>query len=90
MSARPLRVWLVDDDASIRWVLERALKQAGMSPIAFEDADSAMAALRRGELAQRLLGSLQVDTAATQRVLQWQPVLTVDEALRQLSRTEVA
>lgn len=23
---RPLRVWLVDDDASIRWVLERALK----------------------------------------------------------------
>ena len=44
-----LEVWIVDDDASIRWVLERALKQAGMSPIAFEDADSAMAALRRGE-----------------------------------------
>ena len=33
-----LEVWIVDDDASIRWVLERALKQAGMSPIAFEDA----------------------------------------------------
>ena len=45
----PLEVWIVDDDASIRWVLERALKQAGMSPITFEDADSAMAALRRGE-----------------------------------------
>ena len=44
-----LEVWIVDDDASIRWVLERALKQAGMSPIAFEDADSAMSALRRGE-----------------------------------------
>ena len=44
-----LEVWIVDDDASIRWVLERALKQAGMSPIAFEDADSALAALRRGE-----------------------------------------
>ena len=50
----------------------------------------AASALGRGELAQRLLGSLQVDMAATQRVLQWQPVLTVDEALRQLSRTEVA
>jgi two-component system nitrogen regulation response regulator GlnG len=44
-----LEVWIVDDDASIRWVLERALKQAGMTPIAFEDADSALSALRRGE-----------------------------------------
>jgi two-component system nitrogen regulation response regulator GlnG len=44
-----LEVWIVDDDASIRWVLERALKQAGMSPTAFDDADSALAALRRGE-----------------------------------------
>ena len=37
-----LEVWIVDDDASIRWVLERALKQAGMTPSAFEDADSAL------------------------------------------------
>jgi two-component system nitrogen regulation response regulator GlnG len=44
-----LEVWVVDDDASIRWVLERALKQAGMQPTAFEDADAAIAALRRGE-----------------------------------------
>ena len=28
---KPLEVWLVDDDASIRWVLERALGQAGMT-----------------------------------------------------------
>jgi two-component system, NtrC family, nitrogen regulation response regulator GlnG len=27
---KPLDVWLVDDDASIRWVLERALRQGGM------------------------------------------------------------
>lgn len=44
---KPLNVWLVDDDASIRWVLERALRQGGMSPTAFEHADSALAALRR-------------------------------------------
>jgi two-component system nitrogen regulation response regulator GlnG len=49
MNQPPLDVWIVDDDASIRWVLERALKQAGMTPTAFEDADSALAALRRGE-----------------------------------------
>jgi len=42
----PLRVWLVDDDTSIRWVLERALKNAGMVPKAFDAAESALAALR--------------------------------------------
>ena len=47
--SQALNVWLVDDDASIRWVLERALKQAGMEPSAFEDADAALHALRREE-----------------------------------------
>ncbi|MEJ0099893.1 MAG: nitrogen regulation protein NR(I) [Pseudomonadota bacterium] len=45
MSNTGLRVWLVDDDASIRWVLERALKNAGMSPRLFESAESALATL---------------------------------------------
>jgi two-component system, NtrC family, nitrogen regulation response regulator GlnG len=40
-----LKVWLVDDDASIRWVLERALKASGMAPRAFEGASGALAAL---------------------------------------------
>ena len=44
---KPLNVWLVDDDASIRWVLEKALRQGGMAPTAFDHADSAIAALRR-------------------------------------------
>jgi two-component system, NtrC family, nitrogen regulation response regulator GlnG len=44
---KSLNVWLVDDDASIRWVLERALRQGGMSPTAFDHADTALAALRR-------------------------------------------
>jgi two-component system nitrogen regulation response regulator GlnG len=47
ISLKPLNVWLVDDDASIRWVLERALRQGGMSPTAFDQADTALAALRR-------------------------------------------
>ena len=46
MSTPPLRVWLVDDDASIRWVLERALKGGWMSPRIFESAESALEALR--------------------------------------------
>ncbi len=42
-----LEVWLVDDDASIRWVLERALRQGGLQPRAFEQAASVLAALAR-------------------------------------------
>ena len=45
MTTPQLRVWLVDDDASIRWVLERALKNAGMAPRLFEAAESALATL---------------------------------------------
>ena len=46
MSSQPLRVWLVDDDTSIRWVLERALKNGGMAPKTFDAAEPALAALR--------------------------------------------
>ena len=41
-----LRVWLVEDDASIRWVLERALRASGMVPRAFDSAEPALNALR--------------------------------------------
>jgi len=47
MNGSALKVWLVDDDASIRWVLERALRNDGMSPRAFEAAEPALDALRR-------------------------------------------
>jgi two-component system nitrogen regulation response regulator GlnG len=46
--SKPLDVWLVDDDASIRWVLERALRQGGLLPRSFELADGAIAALAQG------------------------------------------
>lgn len=34
------RVWIVDDDKSIRWVLEKALNQAGISTACFENGQS--------------------------------------------------
>src|ERR1700689_2280805 len=46
MTVQPLRVWLVDDDTSIRWVLERALKNGDMVPQAFDAAEPPLAALR--------------------------------------------
>ncbi len=36
---RQAKVWVVDDDSSIRWVLERALNQAGIDNESFEDGD---------------------------------------------------
>ena len=39
-------VWVVDDDRSIRWVLERALEQAGMAVTLFESASAALHRLR--------------------------------------------
>ena len=46
MNSKALQVWLVDDDASIRWVLEKALKGSGMSARCFDQADNALTALR--------------------------------------------
>lgn len=39
------RVWIVDDDSSIRWVLARALRAEGYEVSDFEDAESALATL---------------------------------------------
>ncbi len=40
-------VWIVDDDPSIRWVLERAIGKAGLSARAFGSGDAVLEALRR-------------------------------------------
>ena len=40
------KVWIVDDDSSIRWVLERALNQAGIDNESFEDGDSLLARIQ--------------------------------------------
>lgn len=40
-------VWVVDDDRSIRWVLEKALKGANMDVRTFENADGVLRALER-------------------------------------------
>ena len=47
MKGSDARVWVVDDDRSIRWVLERALEQEGIDPISFETGDALLARLNR-------------------------------------------
>lgn len=39
------KVWVVDDDSSIRWVLSKALESAGFDVTDFEDAEAVIAAL---------------------------------------------
>lgn len=39
-------VWIIDDDRSIRWVLEKALQQAGIETSSFDTGDRAMNQLR--------------------------------------------
>jgi len=42
-------IWVIDDDRSIRWVLERALSQADMQVTSFESANGVLSRLRQGE-----------------------------------------
>jgi two-component system, NtrC family, nitrogen regulation response regulator GlnG len=44
----PIEVWIVDDDAGIRWVLERAMEQAGLACRGFDSAPPALDALQHG------------------------------------------
>ncbi|RPI59360.1 MAG: response regulator, partial [Lysobacterales bacterium] len=48
MATPGLSVWVVDDDESVRWVLEQALKQAHMFPRAFETGEEFFGALKIG------------------------------------------
>ncbi len=49
MTEAESQVWVVDDDRSIRWVLEKALRRAGYGVHTFESGDAALEALRREE-----------------------------------------
>ena len=43
------QVWIVDDDSSIRWVMEKALSRAGVNCRAFETGDDVLDALTEEE-----------------------------------------
>ena len=48
MSKDPLDIWVVDDDQSVRWVLDKALRQAGMEVRSFERAEHVLEAMQTG------------------------------------------
>jgi two-component system nitrogen regulation response regulator GlnG len=46
--SRKERIWVIDDDHAIRWVLEKALQRDGMTVTTFESAPGVLDALRQG------------------------------------------
>ena len=46
-------IWVIDDDQSIRWVLERSLTNAGFQVSVFETASSALTQFKRSEIEKR-------------------------------------
>jgi len=58
MKARD-RIWVIDDDRSIRWVLERALEQEGMAPQSFENGAAALNRLQ-SELPEAIISDIRM------------------------------
>ncbi len=46
--SRKERIWVIDDDHAIRWVLEKTLQRDGMTVTTFESATGVLEALRQG------------------------------------------
>ena len=46
-ASKQLEVWVVDDDESVRWVLEKALRQADMQPRSFERGEHLLEAIEK-------------------------------------------
>jgi UDP-4-keto-D-QuiNAc 4-reductase len=85
--AAPGRTFLVGDgeDLSTTELLRRIARALGrparLVPVPASWLRATTALLGRGELGQRLCGSLQVDIATTREVIGWQPPVAVNAAL---------
>lgn len=56
----PKLVWIIDDDRSIRWVLEKALGREDVAVRSFDSADAALAALSGGAPPQVLVSDIRM------------------------------
>ena len=81
-----------DEDVSTSELLRRMAQAmacpAHLIPVPGNWLASGAALLGKREVAQRLLGSLQVDIAKTKGLLNWRPVLTLDQGLRRVVEGE--
>jgi len=57
-------VWIIDDDRSIRWVLEKALAREGIASSSFGSADEALARLAAGDAPRALISDIRMPGAS--------------------------
>ena len=90
------QIFLVSDgeDLSTTVLLQRLCsalgKHACLLPVPQRLFTSSLTLLGKGDVAQRLCGSLQVDIGKTQDLLGWVPPMSVNEALRQTTQAYLA
>ena len=60
-------IWIVDDDKSIRWVLEKAFTKDGLIPRSFEDPTQILAELEN-ELPDVIISDIYVENASFLRM----------------------
>ncbi len=53
-------VWIIDDDRSIRWVLEKALGRAGIASASFDSADAALERLAANQSPRVLISDIRM------------------------------
>lgn len=53
-------VWIIDDDQSIRWVIDKSLQKAGFKTALFETASNALIQLKKGALPNCVLCDLRM------------------------------
>lgn len=79
-----------DDDVSTTELLNRVAKALGrparLIPVPAGALRAVAQALGKGDFAQRLCGSLQVDITQTRMLLDWAPVMRLDDALALTAR----
>lgn len=58
MNAAP--VWIVDDDSSIRWVLQKALKSANLECFSFENPEDVLRQIEAGEVPEVIVSDVRM------------------------------
>jgi len=60
MNSQQQIIWVIDDDQSIRWVLDKSLKQAQYQTVLFESASKALLQLKKGDHPHCILSDLRM------------------------------
>ncbi len=74
----------------LRKVAKAQNKQAWLIPVPVGLMTFVAKLLGKGDVANRLFGSLQVDSSKARDLLGWKPVVTMDEQLAKMARDDNA